>query len=144
MSWEQVASGSSLDLANIDQFESEFPEGSKGLLTLYCRADISQTLIDELNGLFQEQGVTAYAEAGSPVVNIFFQKGFPWLAVIAAAVLGLIALAILIVSWRLFKEVPAAIIPVSLWAVAAISAAVVLGIALVKGASIKEAVVGRR
>lgn len=133
MAWQEVARGDLVELANIGQYESEFPEGSNGLLTLYLSAPVPQWVIDELNQLFYEQGVPAHAEIGSPIVNIYFQKGFPWLAVIAVLVLGL---AILIVSWRLFKEIAGAgPVAATLWAIAAISAAVVAGAIVLKRAS---------
>lgn len=129
MAYDLVASGGVVDLPFIGQYEEAFPEGSKGLLRLYLRSPVPQDVLDALNNEFSEQGVNAYAEAGSPIVNIYFQKGFPWLGVIAAIVVGLIALAILIVIWQLFKESPVA---ASLLALASIAAATVLTIALVR------------
>lgn len=132
MAYQQIAEGGVLSLVNLGDYEGSFEEGSKGKLELVLRTPVSSDIISELNSIFSSQGIPAYAEAGSPILNIYFEKGFPWLAVIVAAVLGLIALAILIVSWRLFKEVPGAIIPVSLLALAVIAGATVLGIYLVR------------
>jgi len=43
------------------------------------------------------------------LLRVSWRKGFPFLPVIVGIILGLIVLAILIIGWRLFKEVIAVI-----------------------------------
>ncbi len=108
--WEEVAQGSFWDLANLRQYESSFEEGARGLLELDLRLPVSQNVAQELEDKLREAGVAdVKVRTASPMLQIFFRKGFPWLAVIAAAILAFIVLAVLIVSFRLFKEVPGAV-----------------------------------
>ncbi len=73
------------------------------------------------------QGVSV--TTASPLLRIYFKKGFPWLAVIAAIILALAILAVLIAGWRLFKDV----VPVGLQPIVAglgLILIIVLGIIL--------------
>ena len=115
--WEEVAEGSFWDLADLSQYEPYFEEGERGLLELDLRLPVSQNVAQELEDRLREAGVAdVKVRTASPMLRIFFKKGFPWLAVIAAIIIGLIVLAILIVGFRLFREVPGA---VPLFAIAA-------------------------
>ena len=106
MSWQQIAQGNVLDLANIDQYDDYIPEGDRGLIKLDLRTSVPQSVANELEDLLKQQGVEdAEVTRGSPRLNIYFRKGFPWLAVIAAIILAMAVIAILIISWKLFKEV---------------------------------------
>lgn len=108
--WEKVAEGGFLQLANLSQYEPYFEEGDRGLLELDLRLPVSEGVAQELEDMLTEAGVPdVKVRTASPMLRIFFRKGFPWLAVIAAIIIGLIVLAILIVSWRLFREVPGAV-----------------------------------
>ena len=104
--WEEVADGSFWELANLSQYEPYFEEGSRGLLELDLRLPVSADMARELENQLIEAGVAGVkVRTASPLLKIYFTKGFPWLAVIAAIILGLIALAILIVGWRLFRDI---------------------------------------
>ena len=106
MGYELMASGGILDAAQFNQYESYLGEGDRGLIELDLRLPVSQSMAAELENKLKQAGVEeARVTTASPMLRISFRKGFPWLAVIAAAVLGMIALAVLIVGWRLFKEV---------------------------------------
>mgnify|MGYP001603299951 CR=1 FL=1 len=105
MSWELVAKGGSLDLINLSQYENQIEEGQKQWLRLELRAPVPQELVNELQRRLDDYGVKdALVTTGSPVLNIYFRKGFPWLAIIAVLVL---TLAIMLVSWALFKDLGA-------------------------------------
>lgn len=106
MFYKLIAQGGILDAGELSQYEDYFDEGDKGLLELDLRLPVSQGMAQELENKLREAGVQdVRVTTASPMLKIYFRKGFPWLAVIAAAVLGLIALAILIVGWRLYKDV---------------------------------------
>lgn len=108
--WEEVAEGGFWELADLSQYEPYFEEGDRGLLELDLRLPISEDMAQELEDRLKEAGVPdVKVRTASPMLRIFFKKGFPWLAVIAAIIIGLIVLAILIVGWRLFREVPEAV-----------------------------------
>ena len=107
MAWEQVGSGGLLDATELGYYEETFiPEGQRGLLQLDLRMPIPQSIVSQLQSQLRDRGVTeAQVSTGSPVLNISWRHGFPFLAVIVAIVLGLVILAVLITGWRLFKEV---------------------------------------
>lgn len=108
--WEEVAEGSFWQLANLSQYEPYFEEGDRGLLELDLRLPVSEGVAQDLEDMLIEAGVPdVKVRTASPMLRIFFKKGFPWLAVIAAIIIGLIVLAILIVGFRLFREVPGAV-----------------------------------
>ena len=106
MAWEQVAQGGPLDTYELGSYESYLDEGQRGLLELDLRLSVSQSVASELESRLRQAGVEDVSvRTASPMLRIQFRKGFPWLAVISAAILGMIALAILIVGWRFFREV---------------------------------------
>ena len=106
MSWQQIASGGVVDLAYLSQYENSIPEGTKGWLQLQLSAPITQSMVDRLKSALVQAGVEdVQVTTGSPVLNITFRKGFPWLAVIAAIILAMAIIAILVIGWKLFKEV---------------------------------------
>ena len=62
--------------------------------------------------------------------NIYFKKGFPWLAVIAAIILASLVVAALVVSWKLFTMVPEGIKPMVI--LAGIAAVAIVGAILLR------------
>lgn len=111
--YEFVASGGIFDAAQFAQYESYLGEGDRGLVELDLRMPVSQSLASELENKLKQAGVEGVGvTTASPMLRITFRKGFPWLAIIAATVLGMIVLAVMIVGWRLFKDVvPAGLQP---------------------------------
>jgi hypothetical protein len=107
MSWEQIGSGTNSNIQDIEGYESYMDEGQKGLLTLSFSCELPDYLIDEIRQKMNDQGVEgAGIEKNGNAVNIYFQKGMPWLPVIIAIIIGLIVvLVIILVSWHIFKEV---------------------------------------
>jgi len=104
--FELVASGGFWDLPDLGSYESQLDEGVKGLLELDLTVPVPAWVAQELEDQLKAAGVAGVSvTAASPKLRIYFTKGFPWLAVIAAIILGLVVLAILIVGWRLYKEV---------------------------------------
>ena len=107
--WEQVANGAQSELVQLAQYENLIPEGVRGKLVLTLSTPVPSGEVNKLQTVLDNLGVTAASvSSSSNQISITFRKGFPWLAVIVGAILGLIVLAILIVSWQLFKESPIA------------------------------------
>ncbi len=107
--WEEVAAGSFWELADLRQYEPLLEEGARGLLELDLRLPVSENVAKELEDKLREAGVAdVKVRRASPMLQIFFRKGFPWLAVIAVIIIAFLVLAALIVGWRLFKDVPEA------------------------------------
>lgn len=106
MSYKLMASGGILDAGQISNYESLLAEGDRGLVELDLRLPVPQSIASELESKLRQAGVEdVRVSTASPMLRIYFRKGFPWLAIIAATILGIIALAVLIVGWRLFKAV---------------------------------------
>ena len=126
--WQEVAEGDALDLINIGQYEDLLDEGSSNWLQLALRLPVSQGVADDLENLLREAGVEdVRVTIGSPILNIYFKKGFPWLAVIATLVLASV---VLVLTWKLFTMVPTAAIP--FLALAGIAAVTIIGVYLIR------------
>lgn len=103
--YEIVAQGGVLDIEQLKYSEDYLAEGQRGMIQFDLRASPSSSMVAELENILKQKGVEdVKVSTGSPLLKIEFRKGFPWLAIIVAAVLGLIVLAILIISWRLYRE----------------------------------------
>ncbi len=130
MSWKQVATGGVINLVNLPNYENELAEGSTNWLRLNLRLPVSQGVADDLENLLEEAGVEGVkVTTNSPVLNIYFRKGFPWLAVIAAIILASLVVAALVISWRLFTDIPELIPVALLFGVAAVA---LVGIILIR------------
>jgi hypothetical protein len=106
MSYNLIASGGILDVGQFGQLESYIGEGKRGLVEIDLRWSVPQSVVKELENKLRQEGVEeARVTAASPMLRISFRQGFPWLAVIAGVILAMITLAILIVGWRIFREV---------------------------------------
>ena len=111
MSWEQIAEGPYIQLSGLPQYEPQMAEGAMGLLELNTSINISAGVAQTLQSQLQRRGVAeAQVTTSGNQVNIYWRKGFAWLPVIVAIILGLIILAIVIMSWRFFQDI-AAIVP---------------------------------
>jgi len=134
MPWEEVAEGPVWTLGSLSQYENELEEGSRNLLELDLRLPVSKDVARQLEDTLKDAGVEGVrVTTASPMLKIYWRKGFPWLLVIVAAILGLIVLAALIISWRLFTYIgaiaPAAI---PLMAIAGIGLLVLIGVSMVR------------
>lgn len=105
--WDLIAEGPGYALATIVGYEDQVAEGQRARLSLSLTNPLSPDIASQLQSQLDAQGV-AEAQVSTSGNNcaITYRKGFPWLAVIVAVILGLIALAILIVSWQFAKESP--------------------------------------
>jgi len=112
---ELVGTGNALQLMNLGEYEGRLEEGDRGALELDLRLPVSDGVARELESRLIQAGVTdARVVTGSPLLRIYWTKGMPWLAVIAAVIVGLIVILILVLGFRLFREVVAVIPPVPL------------------------------
>lgn len=110
MAWEEVASGNLIEFySGLRQYDYLIPEGSRGKLQLNLRAPVSRGVAQTVENALVTAGIpNVKVTTSSPTLNIFFKKGFPWLPVIVGVIIPLLAiLAILIISWQLYKESPA-------------------------------------
>jgi len=133
MSWELLGSGDFWDALGIISLEDEIAEGQRGKLSLELTNPLAPQHAAELQSQLDNAGVAeAQVNAYGNYVDVTYRKGVSWLAVIIPIIVVLlIVLAIVIIFWRFFKETPG-LLPVSLWALAAIAGATVLGIYLVR------------
>lgn len=131
MSWKQVADGNFLDATELGSLEENYiAEGQRGRIEIDLRVSVPSSVVSQLENELRQRGVQDVSvTTGSPMLRITYRKGFPWLAVIVAIVLGLIVLAILVIGWRFFREI-VDIIPEPLRGVAgiAIVAGIILGL----------------
>ena len=129
MSYELVATGSILELSNISEYEGWLDEGDKGLLEIDLRLPVSGNDARSLEDKLKRAGVAGVrVTTASPMLRVYFTKGFPWLAVIAAAILGMVVIAVMVIGWRIFREVvPESLQPV----VAGLGAVLLLGLGAV-------------
>ena len=126
--WEEVAEGEAFDLIDLGQYESLLEEGSRNWLQLILRMPLSAGVVADIENALQEAGVEdVRVTTSSPVLNVYFKKGFPWLAVIAVLLLVVVAL---VISWKLFTMIPTAAIPFLL--LAGIAAVTIVGVYLVR------------
>ena len=111
MAWEQIANNGLLDTTDIERYETYIGERQRALLELDLRTPAPNYVVTELQSQLQQAGVKeAQVTVGSSSLRVSWRKGFPFLPVVVGIILGLIVLAILIVGWRLFREV-AEVIP---------------------------------
>lgn len=107
MTYKLVASGGRFDLpdeAEVSYLETLIGEGQKARLEIDTQWTLPTWQMNALRETLASQGVQDLrVSSNSPTLTIEFRKGFPWLLIIVLAVL---ALAILIIAWRLLVELP--------------------------------------
>ena len=98
--WKEIAQGGPLDLYSGMRYYDQFiPEGSRVLCRFNLRRSLSPTTVNTLEQKMKDAGVKdVKVTTGSPILNVQFTKGFPWLATVVAAVL---IIAVLIISWKI-------------------------------------------
>lgn len=140
--WKEVAKGGVIDLYSGMQYYEQFiPEGSGVVCRFNLRQSLSPSMVDTLQQRLEAAGVKdVEVTTGSPVLNVFFTKGFPWLAIIVAIIL---VIAVLIISWKLLvwiEEVASGSTRLIVWGALGIVGVLLLG-AIVKT---KRELVGAR
>ncbi len=98
--WDEIASGGVIDLySGMQHYEQFIPEGSRVRVRFNLRQALSPSAVESLQGRLEAAGVEdVRVTTGSPILNISFRKGFPWLAIVIGIVLVIVAL---IISWKL-------------------------------------------
>jgi len=114
--WEQIAEGTMAELKDASTYEDRVGEGQRGCLQINCRYPIPPHEGTRLQSVLDALGV-AEAKVGvsGSTLSVTYRKGFAWLPVIVAAILGIVLLSVLIASWLLFREVEEGVQP---WIVA--------------------------
>jgi len=104
--WEFIGQGGVANIASLQSYEHAIPEGAMLKVRLDLRTPVSQSIVSEVKRQMIVRGVSdANATASGNTMWITARKGFPWLAVIAAIILAIVALVIIIVSWSIFKKI---------------------------------------
>lgn len=128
--WQKIAEGTGLNLGSVIGYEDEVEEGQRARLTINLRSPISTSVATDLQQQLDYRGVgEAEVSTYGSNIDITYRKGFPWLGIIVGVIIGLIALAILVVSWQFYKEAP---VGFSLLALAGIVVAVATTIYIVR------------
>lgn len=105
--WSQIAEGSGINLITAIGYEDQVDEGQRARFSLSLRNPLSPEIASELQSQLDSEGVTeAQVSTYGNNCDITYRKGFPWLVTIILIILGLVVLAILIVSWQFSKELP--------------------------------------
>lgn len=108
MAWQTVGEGDRWNIGDLGDLEQVMPEGSRGRLTLQFDSPVASDFVVQLSEALRDAGVADLdVKAQGRFLNIFFRKGFPWLAVIAAIIVASIFLLIALVAWRFAVESPA-------------------------------------
>lgn len=112
MAYKQIASGNVAELANLGQYEAQIEEGGRCLLELDLLVSAPSWAVSQLKEQMTLHGIPeANVQSASPKLQVFWRKGFAWIPLIIVLVL---ALALLIIGWRLFKDIAATIPPIPL------------------------------
>ncbi len=107
--WTLIADGVGANIAILPTYEEQVPEGGRGKITLGLHNPLDPAVAQQLLDQMVAQGIPdAEVNTYGSNVDIIYRKGFPWAAVIVALILALVVLAILIVTWRFYKEAPVA------------------------------------
>jgi len=115
--WKEVAEGGLVDLySGMSIYEQSIPEGSKVQCSFNLRQSLSPSAVNELEERMQDAGVKdVRVTTGSPVLNVFYTKGFPWLVIVIGIIL---AIAFLIIAWKILiwvEEVAPGYTKVLIW-----------------------------
>ena len=127
--WKEVTEGGVIDLYSGMQYYEQFiPEGSRAVWRFNLRQSLSPSMVNTLQQRLEAAGVKdVKVTTGSPVLNIFFTKGFPWLAIIVVIIL---VIAVLIISWKVLvwvEEVAAGSTRLIVWGALGIVGILLLG-----------------
>ena len=131
--WEEIADGGLIDLySGVYHYEQFIPEDSKVRVRFNLRQSLSPSAVDELQERLEAAGVEdVKVTTGSPILDISFTKGFPWLTIVIGIVL---VIAVLIISWKLLvwiEEVAPGSTKLIVWGALGIVGVILLG-AIVK------------
>jgi len=107
MAWQQIASGTALELLNPSNwggYEDYIAEGQRGRVEIDLRAPLPPSVVSTIQSELGQRGVAeASVTTGSPMLIIQFRKTIAPLVIIAIIVALLIIA--MVIGWRIFKEV---------------------------------------
>jgi len=115
-----IAKGSVANISSLGNWDNEYAAGDKGRLNVYLRTAAQSFLLEELQDQLNARGVVSSVAQEGRTVYINFTRGGVsgigsiglWPALAAIAIVLALVLAILIISWQLFKTVAGALGPV--------------------------------
>lgn len=127
--YQLVARGDANDLQQLGKYQSQYPEGSEGLLELELRSPIAADVIGWMTEKLKAVGVPASSvKVEGRFVRIGFKTEIAPLVLIAGAIAATIIIMGLILAWKLYKASPAQVLTWTILTPVLIIGAVVLGI----------------
>ena len=101
MAYQEVAQGGPLELwGGLQQYNSDFDEGGRGLLEINTLIPVSPNIVKSALDIAGVPDTKVTADGKT--LRIFFKKTAWWLPIIIIALAGL---AVIVLLWTLFKEV---------------------------------------
>ena len=127
MAYELVAQGTGLNANELANYENYLQEGQRGMLQLNLRWPVNQGTVNGLEDVLREEGVEEVkVTSADSALKIEFRQGSPWLIVIVTVILGIMAIAILVIGWKFFREVTSTLPPTTISL--AVIAVIVIGV----------------
>ena len=128
--WQELASGTGVDIISAAVHEHKVEEGERARLVVGLKNPIDSQTAEGIVRHLSAKGVEELSvKTSGKTVDISYRKGAAWLAVTIA---GIVLLAIVVVSWRFYREMSTS--PIGWVAIASISiVAVLVMLFLLKG-----------
>jgi len=106
MMWDKVADGNLSTLRNLSVYENALPEGQRARLDLTLKVPVSSQLVKDVESALRSANISQLSVTSSGNrISVFYRKGFPFLFILSATLIGMIVLTILIVGWQLWREI---------------------------------------
>ena len=127
-----IAEGNLWSLAGLGGYENKLAEGDTGRLDVSLRGMLASPVVDGLKASIKASGVslTNLWQDSSAVLHIQCVKKIGFLAIVAVAIAAAIVIIALVVSWKLFKMSPAAVVAsIGIWLALIVGAVAVVAFA---------------
>lgn len=125
--YKQVASGTASNVRSLGDYQSQFPEGSRGYVELELRWELAADIVRWLDERLEAVGVPEErVVVVGRFVRIYFKTEIAPLVLIAGAIGASILIIALVVAWKLFKLEPAAVVGISIFIIIAVLAVLFL------------------
>ena len=123
MAWELLGSGNVLGAGEIANYVSQVPDNTRVKVAFNLRASPAGWMIDQLQNTLENQGVPGVkVSTGSPIINISWVHNpavssrvssiaLAPLTAVAIILAALAVIAVVIIGWLVYKDVPAAFKP---------------------------------
>ena len=136
MSETLLATGSVWTLSSLGGYESKIAEGDTGRLDVSLRSGLPSAVVEGIGASIRKAGVSLTSIwQENNTLHIQAVKKIGFLVIIAAAIAAAIIMVALVLSWKLFKLSPAAVVAsIGIW-LALIAGACVIAILVWKRGS---------